>query len=120
MGVFVLGFSVYMIPGLFGAPLKLLSGLAPPSHYREWVQESNECPHGIDCFHDIDKGVIKAKTIQKPIFIDFTGYACVNCRKMEDHVWSDPAVLKLLKEDFVVVSLYVDDKNFLLESEQLP
>lgn len=120
MGIFALGFAVYMIPGLFGAPLKLLSGLAPPSHYREWITEANECPHGIDCVDDVDKGVIRAKNTQKPLFIDFTGYACVNCRKMEDHVWSHPAVLKLLKEEFVVVSLYVDDKNILAVSEQVP
>lgn len=121
MALLAFGFAVYMIPGLFGAPLKLLSGLAPPSHYREWVTETNnDCPHGIDCYDDVDKGVVKAKNTQKPVFIDFTGYACVNCRKMEDHVWSNPAILKLLKEEFVVVSLYVDDKNLLAASEQVP
>lgn len=120
LGIIVLGFSVYMIPGLFGAPLKLLSGLAPPSHYREWTTKTNECPHGIDCYHDVDDAVQVAKTNQKPLFIDFTGYACVNCRKMEDHVWSEPAVLKLLHEKFVVASLYVDDKTLLPENQQLP
>ncbi len=120
LAVLVLGFSVYMIPGLFGAPLKLLSGLAPPSHYREWKSSENECPHGIDCHHDVDDAVKIAKLQQKPIFIDFTGYACVNCRKMEDHVWSEPSVLKLLKEQFVVASLYVDDKNLLPAEQQVP
>lgn len=106
-----LGFAIYIIPGLFGAPVKLLSGLAPPTNYREW--NPTECPHGLDCYHDYDEGMQKARRENKPVLIDFTGYACVNCRKMEDNVWSVKKVLNKLQNDYVVISLYVDDKNSL-------
>lgn len=107
-----LGFAVYMIPGLFGAPLRLLSGYLPPTQYKEWkaLNESHaDCPHNLECYHDFDEGVASAQQRNKPILIDFTGYGCVNCRKMEDQVWSDPGVFKMLNNDFVVISLYVDD-----------
>lgn len=106
--ILAFGFAVYMLPGLFGAPVKLLSGLAPPSNYREW--NPTECPHGLDCIHDYEEGMRIAKRDNKPVLLDFTGYACVNCRKMEDNVWSDNRILKKLQNDYVVVSLYVDDK----------
>lgn len=112
-----LGFSMYMVPGLFGAPVKLLSGLAPPSNYREW--NPTECPHGLDCTHDYDEGMRWARRDNKPVLIDFTGYACVNCRKMEDNVWSDSRILKKLQNDYIVISLYVDDKSPLPQGAQV-
>ena len=127
-------FTIYMIPGLFGAPLKLISGFPPPLTYSESpygvggkgasanvseLPEGAELgPHDIIAFKDYDKGLAYAKSVGKPVLLDFTGYACVNCRKMEDYVWSDNKILSMLKNDIVLVSLYVDDKKDLPENEQ--
>jgi len=98
-------------------PLKLLSGLAPPAGY-SWFYE-NDCPQNFNCFKDFEEGLAYAKEVNKPILVDFTGYACVNCRKMEEHVWPVKSVNKLIKEDFVLISLYVDDKRELPEEEKV-
>jgi thiol:disulfide interchange protein len=114
-------FAAYLVPGMWGAPVNFVSGYLPPSHYREWKDPSSgnsECPHDLSCFHDLDEGLCYAKKVGKPVFIDFTGYACVNCRKMEDFVWPQPEIYKYLSEKYVVVSLYVDDKAKLPESQQ--
>jgi cytochrome c biogenesis protein CcdA len=111
MAVLTLSFTVYLVPGLSGHPLRLLAGIAPPLHYREDVSQENHCPHDIPCFNDMDEGAARARIERKPIFLDFTGYGCTNCRLMEENVWIDPASMRMLKEDFVVVSLYVDDKT---------
>jgi thiol:disulfide interchange protein DsbD len=134
--VITFSFVVYLIPGMWGAPLKLISGFPPPSFYTEgWnLQTSNpqpvfkgelstaqgdmHCPHNLNCFHNYEQGLAYAKKVNKPILLDFTGWSCVNCRKMEDNVWSDPKVLNLLSNDYVLISLYVDDKTELPESEQ--
>lgn len=120
MSLIVLGFTVYLIPGLWGAPLKLISGFPPPVFYKEWFasSSSSHCPHNLNCVHDYDEGMNLAKTAKKPVIIDFTGWSCVNCRKMEDNVWSEPAVLRRLSNDFVLISLYVDDKETLPEGQQ--
>lgn len=136
LGLLVLSFTVYMIPGLFGAPLKLISAFPPPQTYSEsprgFFGHSNSTSgaksdlpegavlgeHDIVTFHDYDKGLAYAKKVNKPIMIDFTGYACVNCRKMEINVWSDEKVLDVLKNKVVLISLYVDDKRELPESER--
>jgi len=97
--------------------LKLLSGLAPPAGY-SWILPS-DCPNGFDCFKDLQAGIAQAKSESKPILLDFTGYACVNCRKMEEQVWSDPSVFKLIDEKFVLISLYVDDKKELPIDQKL-
>ncbi len=97
--------------------LKLLSGLAPPAGY-SWIYP-NECPNGINCFKDLESGIAYAQSQQKPILLDFTGYACVNCRKMEEHVWSDPRIFDLINDKYVLVSLYVDDKKDLPSEEQI-
>jgi thiol:disulfide interchange protein DsbD len=76
------------------------------------------CPHNLSCFHDYTTGFDYAKKVGKPVMLDFTGWACVNCRKMEEQVWSDPQVLKRLREDFVLISLYVDEKQELPIEEQ--
>lgn len=132
-GLLTLAFTIYLIPGLWGAPLKLISGFPPPMTYSEspfgfgnsgaFVSDeklpegSKLAVHGIIAFEDYDKGVAYAKEMKKPILLDFTGHACVNCRKMEEFVWSDPAVLSILKNDVVLISLYGDDKRKLPESE---
>ncbi|WP_296148075.1 thioredoxin family protein [uncultured Flavobacterium sp.] len=134
LGLVVLSFTIYLIPGLWGAPLKLISGFPPPLTYSESpygvggkggsesvseLPEGAELgPHDIIAFKDYDKGLAYAKSVNKPVLLDFTGYACVNCRKMEDYVWSDNKVLSILKKDVVLVSLYVDDKRELPENEQ--
>jgi thiol:disulfide interchange protein DsbD len=112
-------FAIYLVPGIWGAPLKMISGFPPPEFYKEWqTGKSEECPHDLNCFHNYDEGMAYAKAQGKPVMVDFTGWACVNCRKMEDNVWSDPRILKLLRENYVLISLYVDDKEKLPVSEQ--
>lgn len=119
MAIIVFSFCAYLVPGMWGAPVNFVSGYLPPSHYREWKDPSSgDCPHDLSCFHDLDEGLCYAKKVGKPIFIDFTGYACVNCRKMEDYVWPKPEVYKYLSEEYVVVSLFVDDKAVMPEELQ--
>ncbi|MCC7051471.1 MAG: thioredoxin family protein, partial [Bacteroidia bacterium] len=135
MAILSFSFVMYLIPGMFGAPLKLISGFPPPSFYNEgWkLGESNHakttsqiitgtdpehCPHGLNCFHDYQLALNYAQKTNKPLLVDFTGWSCVNCRKMEDKVWVDPAVLAKLQNDIVLVSLYVDDKTPLPDSLQ--
>ncbi len=114
-GILALTFMIYLIPGLWGAPLRMISGFPPPEFYKEWVQpgEKNggDCPHNLNCYHDYEAGMEYARQTGKPVMIDFTGWSCVNCRKMEDNVWSQPSVLKKLTNDYVLISLYVDDKT---------
>jgi thioredoxin-related protein len=135
LGLVVLAFTIYMIPGLWGAPLKLISGFPPPMTYSESpygvgnskgsVATTEALPdgaklgaHDIIAFTDYEKGVAYAKSVNKPILLDFTGFACVNCRKMEDYVWSKPEILSILKKEVVLISLYVDDKRELPENEK--
>ncbi len=110
MGVLSLAFTAYLGWGLFNyQSLSLLSGIAPPVHYNYF--RPMDCPHGLDCFHDFDEGLAEAKRLNKPVFVDFTGYGCVNCRKMEENVWHRPGIYEHLKENYVLVSLYVDDQE---------
>jgi thiol:disulfide interchange protein DsbD len=124
-------FTIYLIPGLWGAPLKLISGFPPPDFYSEspdgfgrkaevisgnnshsnLIEHMHKGPNGIPAFDDYYHALEYSKKVNKPIMIDFTGWACVNCRKMEGQVWSDPEVKRRLSEDFILVSLYVDDKK---------
>jgi len=116
--VLVVAFVIYLGTGLAkNSHLKLLAGFPPPTFYSLYEQES-DCPLGLDCFKDFDEGLAFAKTNNKPILLDFTGWACVNCRKMEENVWSDPKVYELLKENYVLISLYVDDRKELSEENQ--
>ena len=148
LAIIVFTFVVYMVPGMFGAPLKALSGYLPPQQTHDFdinqiVRDntkvvsiggqsdhlSSTCgdrpkhseflhlPHGLEGYFDYDQGLTCAKEQNKPIFVDFTGHGCVNCREMEANVWSDPQVLKRLREDYIVIALYVDDKTKLPESE---
>lgn len=134
MALLVSVFTIYMVPGLWGAPLKLISGFPPPMTYAEspngfggggtasvptdLPEGAKSGPHGIITFLDYDKGMAYAKEQNKPVLLDFTGYACVNCRKMEDYVWSETQILNILQKDVVLISLYVDDKKELPEAEQ--
>lgn len=136
--IIAFSFTVYMIPGLWGAPLKLLSGFIPPSTTQEFnlddlkykigtntavVSNSNgasaqapvkytdklKVPFGLVAYFDLEEGMAAAKALNKPVMLDFTGHTCANCRKMEEQVWKNPEVLKRIKENFVLVSLYVDE-----------
>jgi thiol:disulfide interchange protein DsbD len=139
MAIATFTFVLYLFPGLFGAPLKALSGYLPPQETLDFdLSKSNakpenkrnsdglgevrfkelfHLPHDLNGFYDYKQALAYAKKVNKPIFIDFTGHGCVNCREMEANVWSDPAVLKRLQEDYVMLALYVDDKTELPESE---
>jgi thiol:disulfide interchange protein DsbD len=151
MAIVVFSFVVYMIPGMWGAPLKALSGYLPPATYQDFdinaiVQkevgvvntsgggggglesartmcdkpkygEFLKLPHGLDGYFDYKQALACAKKQNKPVFIDFTGHGCVNCREMEANVWSDPTVLKRMRDNYIVTALYVDDKTELPENE---
>jgi thiol:disulfide interchange protein DsbD len=143
-------FSLYMVPGLWGAPLKLLSGFIPPATTQEFNLEdlkykidnlqkqsthSNsiasaaiapmryadklEVPFGLTAYFDLKEGMAAAKALNKPVMLDFTGHSCANCRKMEEQVWKNPEVLKRIRENFVLISLYVDESTELPDDEQV-
>ncbi|MFT5737571.1 MAG: thiol:disulfide interchange protein DsbD [Maribacter sp.] len=117
-GILSVAFSLYLILGVSNVTnLKLLSGFPPPEFYSIFQQQS-DCPLGIDCFKDFETGLAYAKEKNKPILLDFTGWACVNCRKMEENVWSEPDIFPIIKEDYVLISLYVDDRKELPEAQQ--
>ena len=137
LGLVTLTFTIYLIPGLWGAPLKLISGFPPPMQYSEspygvgftklghagtshaeLPEGAHLGPHDIIAFHDYETGIAYAKQVNKPVLLDFTGHACVNCRKMEERVWSEPEVFNLINNDYVLISLYVDDKRELPKEEQ--
>lgn len=134
MAILVTTFTFYMIPGLWGAPLKILSGLTPPTTYSEipngigtggasstteaLPEHAHYGPHGIIAFEDYENGLAFAKKVGKPVLLDFTGDACANCRQMEDKVWSDKSVLPILKDQVVLISLYCDRKIELPKEEQ--
>lgn len=144
LAIFSFVFALYLFPGMFGAPLKALSGYLPPMHSHDFdlvgiirsnsggggqAEDGNELcdkpkysdflhlPHGLQGYYDYEQGLACAKEQNKPIFIDFTGHGCVNCREMEANVWSDPRVLNRLQKDFLIITLYVDDKTKLPEDE---
>jgi len=112
-------FTSFLVNGLIseGNQLKLLSGFPPPEFY-SIHSTASDCPLGLECYKDYETGLEKAIAANKPILLDFTGWACVNCRKMEENVWSDPAVYALLNENYIIISLYVDDRKTLEEEQQ--
>lgn len=124
--LFILGFTIYLIPGIWGAPLKLISGFPPPMTYSEspygihghapeledgWPESTHAHGHGINVIYDYYEALEFAKKEDKPLLLDFTGWACVNCRKMEEYVWADPAVAPIMADDYIIASLYVDDRG---------
>lgn len=117
--VMSLSFTAFLIYGLFSDEnqLKILSGFPPPEFYSISSMDS-DCPLGLECYKDYEKGLEVAITKNKIILLDFTGWACVNCRKMEENVWSDPAVYSLLNENYIIISLYVDDRKELDKDAQ--
>ncbi len=131
-------FVVYMLPGMWGAPLRALSGYLPPLQSQDFVLGSGsattspatdlkstgvkygdvlELPHGLEGFFDMEEAKAYAAKVDKPIFFDFTGHGCVNCREMESRVWSDPRVLEILRNEYVIVALYADDKLKVAEQD---
>ena len=142
LAIVTFSFVVYLLPGMWGAPLRGLSGYLPPLHTQDFVLDAAESPagnsgggkagdaftvarhsdilnlpHGLNGFFDYDEALAYARKVHKPLFVDYTGHGCVNCREMEAKVWSDPQVLRLLRDNFVIVALYSDDKKVLPESE---
>ena len=140
LAIIVFSFVVYMVPGLWGAPLKSISAFLPPSATQDFdlsagiaaapahtdgkvkkyaeIFHERGTPKGFDPYYDYDQALETAKELNKPVLIDFTGWNCVNCREMEANVWTDPAVAKLLKEEFIMAELFVDDKTELPANEQ--
>ncbi|WP_379094089.1 protein-disulfide reductase DsbD family protein [Pedobacter sp. UC225_65] len=136
-----ISFAVYMVPGLWGAPVKILSGLAPPMNTQDFILTSGGSgpvsqasldfpkkvkyddvlhpPHGFNVFFDLDEGVAYAKAVNKPIMLDFTGHTCVNCRKMEDDVWVDPTVGSIINDKYVLIQLYVDERSIKMPAEKV-
>lgn len=125
-------FAIYMVPGLWGAPVRILSGLAPPMHTQDFILggettstkslatdfpatvkygDKLPAPHGFNVFFDVEEGLAYAKKVGKPVMLDFTGWTCVNCRKMEDDVWVNPQVGNIIKNDYVLIQLYVDERT---------
>lgn len=141
MALLSFAFAVYMIPGLWGAPLKVLSGLAPPMHTQDFILSSGDGnsssgvssdfptkvkygeilhpPHGFKAFFDLEEGLAYAKSVHKPIMLDFTGHTCVNCRKMEDDIWIDTQVAQLIKEKYVLIQLYVDERGIKMPEHKI-
>ena len=131
------GFTLYMVPGLWGAPLKAINAWLPPASTQEFDLYSKQfigsvstetatkkyanlfhAPYGLNAYYDYEEGLAAAKQQNKPILLDFTGWSCTNCRKMEASVWANAEVLKRLKNDYILISLYVDDKTALAENEK--
>jgi thiol:disulfide interchange protein DsbD len=140
MAILSFAFAVYMVPGLWGAPLKVLSGLAPPMHTQDFILSESggssssvtsnfpsqvkygnilHPPHGFKAFFDLEEGLAYAKSVNKPIMLDFTGHTCVNCRKMEDDIWIDKEVGRLIKENYVLIQLYVDERGIKMPAEKV-
>lgn len=120
LGVVTLAFVIYLLPGLTNtayANLKLLSGFPPPLFYSIYEKEAHG-PLGLNAYTDFEEGVKAAKAQNKPIMLDFTGWACVNCRKMEEQVWSHPEIIEILKDKYTLISLYVDDREKLSDNER--
>ncbi|MGB0273626.1 MAG: cytochrome c biogenesis protein CcdA [Flavobacteriaceae bacterium] len=120
LGIAVLVFVGYLAQGILpnqNAPLRALSGFPPPTFYSVY-QTDSDCPLGLDCYKDFESGKAAAMVQQKPILLDFTGWACVNCRKVEENIWTKPDIFTLLRDEVVLVSLYVDDRKPLTEEDQ--
>ena len=121
LSLFFLSFAIYLSPALLpdgSNKAKLLSGFTPPSFYSVYPKTS-DCPLGFQCFKDFESGLEFAKANNKPILLDFTGWACVNCRRIEENVWTEPEIFNLINDNYVLISLYVDDRKELKEDEKI-
>lgn len=141
IAIFSFAFAMYLVPGLWGAPVNILSGIAPPLNTQDFILGGNVSaapsaassdfpatvkyndvlhpPRGFNAFFDLDEGMAYAKKVGKPILIDFTGHACVNCRKMEDLIWVNPEVSALIKDKYVLIQLYVDERSVKMPAEKV-
>lgn len=141
IAIFSFAFAMYLVPGLWGAPVNILSGIAPPLNTQDFILGGNtgtaasaasadfpaavkyndvlHPPRGFNAFFDLDEGMAYAKKVNKPILIDFTGHACVNCRKMEDLIWVNPEVSALIKDKYVLIQLYVDERSVKMPAEKV-
>jgi thiol:disulfide interchange protein DsbD len=146
LAIAVFSFVVYLVPGMWGAPIRALSGYLPPISTQDFVAGRNAAagsgyaendrsgetvgenikyadilhlPHGLSGYFDLEQGMARAREVGKPVFVDFTGHGCVNCREMEARVWVDPRVQRILREDYVMIALYADDRTRLPEAEWL-
>lgn len=141
LAILSISFSIYMVPGLWGAPVGILSGIAPPMHTQDFIlsgssgssnssaaatfpkkvnfDEVLHAPHGFNVFFDLDEGLAYAKSVGKPVMLDFTGWSCVNCRKMEEEIWVKKSVSSLIKEKYVLIQLYVDERKIKMPSEKV-
>ncbi|HEY0175129.1 MAG TPA: cytochrome c biogenesis protein CcdA [Pedobacter sp.] len=141
IAIFSFAFAMYLVPGLWGAPVNILSGIAPPLNTQDFILGGSTAaapsassadfpatvkyndilhpPRGFNAFFDLDEGLAYAKKVNKPVLIDFTGHACVNCRKMEDKVWIDPEVGHLIKDEYVLIQLYVDERSVKMPAEKV-
>ncbi|CAM1369742.1 hypothetical protein BA195_00765 [Tenacibaculum soleae] len=121
LGLGALALAIYLAPGVMKKPMwdqnKLLSGFAPPQ-FHSIYKKDNKCPLGLNCFKDYEEGIAYAKSVNKPVLLDFTGWACVNCRKMEENIWVKPEIYSLINDDYVLISLYVDDHERQLPEEE--
>lgn len=124
IGMVFFTIGIYLLPGMWGAPVNLISGFPPPTFYSEWSgvagggsSDGHSGGHVEAAYHDYDEGMAVAKEKGLPVLLDFTGWACVNCRKMEEQVWPNPEVSRILREEVVLISLYVDDRTALPEDE---
>jgi thiol:disulfide interchange protein len=142
IAIFSFAFAMYLVPGLWGAPVNILSGIAPPLNTQDFILGGSTTsapasaassdfpatvkyndvlhpPRGFNAFFDLDEGMAYAKKTGKPILIDFTGHACVNCRKMEDLIWVNPEVGSLIKDKYVLIQLYVDERSVKMPPEKV-
>ena len=121
LGIGSLALAIYLAPGVMEKPVwnqnALLSGFAPPQ-FHSIYKKDNKCPLGLNCFKDFEEGIAYAKSVNKPVLLDFTGWACVNCRKMEENIWVKPEIYSLISDDYVLISLYVDDHERQLPEEE--
>ncbi|MGN7203516.1 protein-disulfide reductase DsbD family protein [Pedobacter sp. SAFR-022] len=138
--IFSFSFAMYLVPGLWGAPVNILSGIAPPMNTQDFILGGGATaapasdtgfpasvkyddvlhpPRNFNAFFDLDEGMAYAKKVNKPVLIDFTGHACVNCRKMEDKVWVDPEVGRIIREEYVLIQLYVDERSVKMPAEKV-
>jgi thiol:disulfide interchange protein len=139
LSIVSISFAIYLVPGLWGAPVSILSGIAPPMHTQDFILSGSSqaeapntdfpkkvkysellpAPHGFNVFFDLDEGIAYAKKVNKPIMLDFTGWSCVNCRKMEDNIWVKESVGKLIKNEYVLIQLYVDERKVKMPADKV-